>query len=441
MRDGELVGRPGGVARMKMVGRVVGIGDPARRIPIPRGRPRCGRAASRNPWQRLDCPHGRRVRCGGDLPSTGCSAHFDGGVRVAVPLGVPVGPALSVVVGSDAAQIARKVFSPAAEVAFARRVRPVIPDGAAFHVVREDAGRRDVEVVPGDGRVAEMLAERDGVAEIYATRRVSPSPERRSDDATARNGREAVRQEIRPGSTARCGSWAATGLPATGSARSRSSPTGLRRACCRRRLVSPTRTARGGRSPTARSSRVREESRPGGRADPVSRLGTDIIGPTIAVLGTEEQRSGPPADPRRRGGAAPGLLRADAGSDLALLCTARAQVETAATRTARRSGPRSASTRTFCSCRPYRPGRSAAQGDQRVAVDMLHRRTVRPIEQMTGGSGLREVSSRAFRPPADRPGRRARAAAGRFAMTALGFERSINFMVRQVRLSKQVERR
>ena len=50
--------------------------------------------------------------------------------------------------------VAKKVFSPEpAEVAFARRVLEAIPDGCGrAHDRRQDAGRRDLEAVQGDGR-------------------------------------------------------------------------------------------------------------------------------------------------------------------------------------------------------------------------------------------------------------------------------------------------
>ena len=71
-------------------------------------------------------------------------------------------------------------------------------------------------------------------------------------------------------------------------------------------------------------------------------IGEDLLGPTLIAFGTEEQqRALPAADRARRGAVVPGLLRADAGSDLANVQT-RAELRRRRTGSspARRSGPR-----------------------------------------------------------------------------------------------------
>ena len=109
--------------------------------------------------------------------------------------------------------------------------------------------------------------------------------------------------------------------------------------------------------------------------------------------------------------------------------------------TARRCGPRSASTPTCASCwlapTPTRqPTRASPRSRCRCASPGVQRAT--RSTQITGGQRLlrgllRRTSRCRRRAVLGAPG-----GGWRFAMAALGFERSINFMSRQVRLTRQV---
>lgn len=174
--------------------------------------------------------------------------------------------------------------------------------------------------------------------------------------------------------------------------------------------------------------------------DPLSRLGTDIIGPAMTVLATDVQKERYlPSIRAAEEFWCQGFSEPDAGSDLASL-------RTRAVRGA--DGWVINGQKTWTSFGQYadlclvlaRTDRDAKphEGISAFAVDLkLPGITVRPIDQITGGSDFCEVFYDDVTVPDDAligaPGE-----GWKFAMTALGFERSLNFMTRQVRLSKQV---
>lgn len=176
--------------------------------------------------------------------------------------------------------------------------------------------------------------------------------------------------------------------------------------------------------------------------DPISRLGVDIIGPAINVLCDEEQRVRflPPILDASviwcQGFSEPG-----AGSDLASLQT-KAVLR-------RDESWIISGQKVWTSFGQYadmcvvlaRTDQDAAshKGISALAVPLtLPGITIRSIDQITGGHDFCEVfyDDVVVGPDAllGRTGE-----GWQFAMTALGFERSINFMTRQVRLAKQVD--
>ena len=175
--------------------------------------------------------------------------------------------------------------------------------------------------------------------------------------------------------------------------------------------------------------------------DPISRLGVDIIGPAINVLCDDEQRQRL-LPPILDGSVVwcQGFSEPGAGSDLAAIRTKAVE------------GPDGGWTITgqkvWTSFGQYAdlclvlarsdPSSAPHRGISAFAVDLrLPGITIKPIEQITGGHDFCEVfyDDVIVGPEAllGRPGQ-----GWEFAMTALGFERSINFMTRQVRLTKQV---
>ena len=175
--------------------------------------------------------------------------------------------------------------------------------------------------------------------------------------------------------------------------------------------------------------------------DSLSRLGVDIIGPAINVLCEEEQRQR----------YLPSILDASviwcqgfsepgAGSDLASLAARAVQTDEGVWTL---SGQKTWTSfgqyadicivlaRTDPEAAPHRGISAFAVPLDRPGI------TIRPIDQITGGHDFCEVFYDDVELGADallgRPGQ-----GWQFAMTALGFERSLNFMTRQVRLAKQV---
>ena len=174
--------------------------------------------------------------------------------------------------------------------------------------------------------------------------------------------------------------------------------------------------------------------------DPLCRMGTDIMGPAIAVYGTEEQRERflPPTLAVDiiwcQGFSEPG-----AGSDLASLSTRatrdgdgwRINGQKIWTTLAQYADYCLLLARTDPDVRPH-------AGISAFAVDMQAPGVkVAPIEQITGLHEFSEVFYDNVYVPDEcligEPG-----LGWKFAMTALEFERSINFMARQVRLGKDV---
>jgi len=184
-----------------------------------------------------------------------------------------------------------------------------------------------------------------------------------------------------------------------------------------------------------------EEAARADAPDSLSRLGVDIIGPAINVLCTDEQKHE----------YIPGILDAtvlwcqgfsepEAGSDLASLRTRAVPTDDGGwcisgqkvwTSFGQYADICIVLARTDMSAPPHK-------GISAFAVPLTAAGvTIRPINQITGGHDFCEVFY-------DDVTVGAGALLGetgqgwQFAMTALGFERSINFMTRQVRLSKQV---
>ena len=198
----------------------------------------------------------------------------------------------------------------------------------------------------------------------------------------------------------------------------------------------------GGRGMTFAEQLVfHEESVRADAPDPLSRMGTDIMGPAIAVYGTDEQRDRflPPTLAVDiiwcQGFSEPG-----AGSDLASLSTRatrdgegwRISGQKIWTSHAQHADYCLLLARTDPEARPH-------AGISAFAVDMTSPGVkVVPIETITGNHEFSEVFYDNVFVPGDcligEPG-----LGWKFAMTALEFERSINFMARQVRLGKDLD--
>lgn len=198
----------------------------------------------------------------------------------------------------------------------------------------------------------------------------------------------------------------------------------------------------GGRGSTIREQLIfAEESVQAEAPDPLSRLGTDIIGPAITVFGTEAQRDRflPPILEARELWCQ-GFSEPEAGSDLASLRTRAVRTDDGWVIDGQKTWTTIGQFADMCLVlartdldAPPHKGISAFL----VNVDAPGV-TIRPIDQITGGRDFCEVFYDGVRVDHDRllgePGQ-----GWKVAMTALGFERSINFMTRQVRLSKQVD--
>lgn len=185
-----------------------------------------------------------------------------------------------------------------------------------------------------------------------------------------------------------------------------------------------------------------QEAAAAGAPDPLHRLGVDIIGPAIDVLGTPEQKRRL-LPPILRGEAiwCQGFSEPDAGSDLASLKTRAVPAA---------SGWRISGQKVWTSFGQYAdqcvvlartdPDARPHAGISAFVVPMdAPGIEARPIPQITGGADFCEVFLTDVEVPAENLiGEQG--GGWRFAMTALGFERSINFMGRQVALNQQVER-
>ena len=174
----------------------VGGGHPGYRViedPDPDDARRAARQRPAGPLALLDRPHGRRLHGRtASSPSTapsatsrtsvGCETQF----RAAFLLGCVGAWSLHPV----QIDIAKKVFSPDPdEVAFAKKVIEAIPDGARrAHDRRQDAGRRDLEAVQGDGR-PRRAAGREGPRARRGLRAMAPAATRyEMGDSTLRVG-------------------------------------------------------------------------------------------------------------------------------------------------------------------------------------------------------------------------------------------------------------
>lgn len=197
----------------------------------------------------------------------------------------------------------------------------------------------------------------------------------------------------------------------------------------------------GGRGATLREQLVfAQESARAGAPDPLNRSGVEFLGRALAAHGTEAQRARY-LPPLLAGTEiwCQGFSEPEAGSDLAALRT-RAVPDGDGWRV---SGQKVWTTngqyadlcfllaRTDAEAPPHR-------GISAFLVDMdAPGLTVRPIEQITGSHEFCELFLDEVAVGADRligePGD-----GWRIAMTALGFERSTNFIGRQIRLTHQV---
>jgi alkylation response protein AidB-like acyl-CoA dehydrogenase len=175
--------------------------------------------------------------------------------------------------------------------------------------------------------------------------------------------------------------------------------------------------------------------------DPLSRLGVDIIGPTINVLGTEEQKAMFLPDILAATVIwCQGFSEPNAGSDLASLRTKASQSKDGSwTITGQKVWTSFGQYADICVVLARTdPDAPKHKGISAFAVPLsLPGITIKPIAQITGGHDFCEVFYDDVVVDATallgKPGQ-----GWLFAMTALGFERSINFMTRQVRLTKQV---
>lgn len=184
-----------------------------------------------------------------------------------------------------------------------------------------------------------------------------------------------------------------------------------------------------------------EEAARADAPDSLSRLGVDIIGPTIDVLGTDAQKAAL-IPPILDGGAlwCQGFSEPGSGSDLASLRTRAVRVEDAWRIDGQKVWTSFGQYADMCLVLARTdPDAPAHKGISAFAVALAAPGvSVRPIDQITGGNDFCEVFFDGVEVGADalvgEPGQ-----GWFFAMTALGFERSINFMTRQVRLSHQVD--
>jgi alkylation response protein AidB-like acyl-CoA dehydrogenase len=184
-----------------------------------------------------------------------------------------------------------------------------------------------------------------------------------------------------------------------------------------------------------------EESVRAGAPDPLSRLGTDIIGPGIAQFGSDAQRNRflrPIRDATEFW--CQGFSEPDAGSDLASLRTAAIERDGGWIINGQKIWTTIGQHADWCLLLA-RTDRTAERhhGISAFAVNMRAEGvTVRPISQITGDSDFSEV----FLDDVWVPGDQLFGTLGDgwpIAMIVLGYERSINFVTRQVRLAKQVD--
>jgi alkylation response protein AidB-like acyl-CoA dehydrogenase len=175
--------------------------------------------------------------------------------------------------------------------------------------------------------------------------------------------------------------------------------------------------------------------------DPLSRVGIDIIGPTLMAFSTEAQKAR--LLPAMRSGEeiwCQGFSEPGAGSDLASLRTRATRVDGGWSLNGQKTWTSFAQdshiifvlARTDLDAPPH-AGISAFAVDLRAEGVAIH-----PIEQITGSNEFCEVFFDDVHVPDDRlvgkPGQ-----GWKVAMTALGVERSTNFMMRQLRLTAQTD--
>ena len=198
----------------------------------------------------------------------------------------------------------------------------------------------------------------------------------------------------------------------------------------------------GGRGLTLREQLVFvEESVRVDAPDPLSRLGQEMLAPALMQFASPEQRDR--FLPRIRAAEeiwCAGFSEPEAGSDLARLRTRADAAD---------GGWRVSGQKVWTTFGQYAqlclllvrtdPDAPVHKGISAFAVDMESPGvTVKPIEQITGSHEFCEVFFDDAFVPADRvignPGD-----GWAFAMAAVGFDRSTNFMERQVRLSRRVD--
>lgn len=184
-----------------------------------------------------------------------------------------------------------------------------------------------------------------------------------------------------------------------------------------------------------------QESVAANAPDPLSRVGIDIIGPAMMNH----------ASPQQLAVLLPPMLRAEqiwcqgfsepnAGSDLASLRTRAAPVDNGWVLTGQKVWTSFAAYADMCFVLARtNPDTPPHRGLTMFAVDLRAKGvTIRPIEQITGSSEFCEVFyDEVFVPKEAVIGQPGEGWA--VAMTALGIERSTNFMMRQLRLSAQVD--
>jgi alkylation response protein AidB-like acyl-CoA dehydrogenase len=184
-----------------------------------------------------------------------------------------------------------------------------------------------------------------------------------------------------------------------------------------------------------------QESLAANAPDPLSRVGIDIIGPALMAHATNEQLEIllPPML-RAEQIWCQGFSEPNAGSDLASLHTRATRVDGGWAINGQKIWTSFANYADMCFVLARTdPEAVPHKGLSMFAVDLRSPGlTVRPIEQITGSNEFCEVFYDDVFVPDDHligvPGE-----GWAIAMTALGIERSTNFMMRQLRLSAQVD--
>jgi alkylation response protein AidB-like acyl-CoA dehydrogenase len=184
-----------------------------------------------------------------------------------------------------------------------------------------------------------------------------------------------------------------------------------------------------------------QESVAANAPDPLSRVGIDIIGQALMAHADNEQleRLLPPML-RAEQIWCQGFSEPDAGSDLASLRTRATHVDGGWALSGQKIWTSFANHADMCFVLARTdPSQAPHKGLSMFAVDLkAPGLTIRPIQQITGSNEFCEVFYDGVFVPDDHliglPGD-----GWSIAMTALGIERSTNFMMRQLRLSSQVD--